>query len=99
MTITSIKGAFNGIINGRNSCRSLVKSIRDGTILKIPKIAVVGMDLGYYTADTSLFQTQNYYCLLEEGIDEQDLHEYFPEFIYPDILPELILKRKCRIRR
>ncbi|MDB4037912.1 DUF115 domain-containing protein [Candidatus Thioglobus sp.] len=53
------------------------------TQLKIPKIAVVGMDLGYYSADTSLLQTQTYECLVEE-VDEQDMHEYFPEFVYPE---------------
>ena len=53
------------------------------TQLKISKIAVVGMDLGYYAADTTLFQTQNYDTLIEAGVDEEDLHEYFPEFIFP----------------
>lgn len=52
------------------------------TVLKIPRIAVVGMDLGYYKADTSYFQTQTYYSL-KEKVGEGSIHEYFPEFVYP----------------
>lgn len=52
------------------------------TVLKIPRIAVVGMDLGYYKADTSYLQTQTYYCLKDQ-VGEENLHEYFPEFSYP----------------
>lgn len=53
------------------------------TVLKIPKIAVVGMDLGYYKADTSHLQTQTYYSL-KEHVGEENIHEYFPEFTYPE---------------
>lgn len=52
------------------------------TALKIPKIAVVGMDLGYYKADTSYLQTQTYYSL-KDRVGEENIHEYFPEFTYP----------------
>lgn len=50
--------------------------------LKISKIAVVGMDLGYYLDNTSYFQTQTYDCLIEE-VGEENIDDYFPEFIYP----------------
>lgn len=50
--------------------------------LKIPQIAVVGMDLGYYKSDTSYFQTQTYYSL-RDRVGEENIHEYFPEFTYP----------------
>ena len=52
------------------------------TVLKIPKIAVVGMDLGYYKADTTHFQTQTYYSL-KKRVGEENIHEYFPEFTFP----------------
>lgn len=52
------------------------------TVLKIPRIAVVGMDLGYYKADTSYLQTQTYYSL-KDRVGEEQIHEYFPEFTYP----------------
>lgn len=52
------------------------------TALKIPKIAVVGMDLGYYKTDTTHFQTQTYHSL-KEHVGEENIHEYFPEFTYP----------------
>jgi hypothetical protein len=52
------------------------------TVLKIPRIAVVGMDLGYYKADTSYLQTQTYYSLKDQ-VGEENIHEYFPEFVYP----------------
>lgn len=52
------------------------------TVLKIPRIAVVGMDLGYYKVDTSHSQTQTYYSL-KERVGEENIHEYFPEFTYP----------------
>ena len=48
----------------------------------IPNIAVVGMDLGYYRADTSLFQTQTYHTLLER-VGSEEIGQYFPEFKYP----------------
>ena len=50
--------------------------------LKIPKIAVVGMDLGYYKADTSYQLTQTYHTL-KALVGEEDFAEYFPEFTYP----------------
>jgi hypothetical protein len=50
--------------------------------LKLPKIAVVGMDLGYYKIDTARMQTQTYYSL-RERVGEENIHEYFPEFTYP----------------
>ena len=52
------------------------------TTLKVPKIAVVGMDLGYYFADTSHLQTQSYY-ILKNLVGEKNMHEYYPEFVYP----------------
>lgn len=52
------------------------------TILKIPKIAVVGMDLGYYQSDTSYELTQTYHSL-KEKVGEKDFKDYFPEFSYP----------------
>ena len=52
------------------------------TALRIPKIAVVGMDLGYYKVDTTYFQTQTYHRL-KEMVGEEGIHEYFPEFVYP----------------
>ena len=50
--------------------------------LKISNIAVVGMDLGYYSDDTSYFQTQTYECLIDE-VGEENIEDYFPEFTYP----------------
>lgn len=52
------------------------------TVLKIPRIAVVGMDLGYYQADTPYQLTQTY-GPLRDKVGEQNLKEYFPEFTYP----------------
>lgn len=52
------------------------------TVLKIPRIAVVGMDLGYYKADTTHLQTQTYYSL-RDRVGEDDIKDYFPEFTYP----------------
>ena len=51
-------------------------------VLKVPKIAVVGMDLGYYKEDTSFFQTQTYYSL-KDLVGDENIDEYFPEFTYP----------------
>lgn len=53
------------------------------TALKIPKIAVVGMDLGYYKADTSYQLTQTY-APLRDKVGEDNLKDFFPEFTYPD---------------
>jgi len=52
------------------------------TVLKIPKIAVVGMDLGYYADDTSYLQTQCYNSLVRE-VGEDNVYDYYPEFVYP----------------
>lgn len=52
------------------------------SVLRIPKVAVVGMDLGYYKADTSYFQTQTYYRIAEQ-VGEAALEDFFPEFTYP----------------
>lgn len=52
------------------------------TVLKIPRIAVVGMDLGYYKADTSYQQTQTYYSL-KDRVGEDKIQGYFPEFTFP----------------
>lgn len=51
-------------------------------VLKIPRVAVVGMDLGYYKADTGYELTQTYYSLLDT-VGADHIHEYFPEFRYP----------------
>lgn len=52
------------------------------TVLKIPRIAVVGMDLGYYKADTSYQLTQTY-TPLRDKVGEEHLNDFFPEFKYP----------------
>lgn len=52
------------------------------SVLNIPRIAVVGMDLGYYKSDTSYFQTQTYHSL-KERVGQENLEDYFPEFVYP----------------
>jgi len=52
------------------------------TVLKIPRVAVVGMDLGYYKADTGYKLTQTYFSLLKQ-VGEEHIEEYFPEFSYP----------------
>jgi hypothetical protein len=52
------------------------------TVLKIPRIAVVGMDLGYYQADTPYQLTQTY-GPLRDKVGEENLKDYFPEFTYP----------------
>ena len=51
------------------------------TALKIPKIAVVGMDLGYYRS-TDFELTQTYHSL-KEKVGESGFEDYFPEFTYP----------------
>lgn len=53
------------------------------TVLKIPRIAVVGMDLGYYKADTGYQLTQTY-GPLKDKVGEENLKDVFPEFSYPD---------------
>jgi hypothetical protein len=52
------------------------------TILRIPSIALLGMDFGYY-ADLPYQRTQKYYELLERLGTDQGLEEYFPEFVFP----------------
>ncbi|MGZ5049762.1 MAG: 6-hydroxymethylpterin diphosphokinase MptE-like protein [Methylobacter sp.] len=52
------------------------------TVLKIPRIAVVGMDLGYYKADTGYELTQTYGPLRDQ-VGEDKLQDVFPEFRYP----------------
>lgn len=52
------------------------------TVLKIPRIAVVGMDLGYYKADTSYAQTQTFYSIRDQ-VGAGALEDFFPEFTYP----------------
>jgi hypothetical protein len=52
------------------------------TVLRIPRVAVVGMDLGYYKADTTYFQTQTYHTL-KDRVGEDNIQDFFPEFTYP----------------
>ena len=52
------------------------------TVLRIPRIAVVGMDLGYYQSDTSYELTQTYHSLREK-VGGEGFKDYFPEFSYP----------------
>lgn len=51
-------------------------------VLKIPRVAVVGMDLGYCKADTPYELTQTYYSL-RDTVGADHIHEYFPEYTYP----------------
>ncbi len=51
------------------------------TVLRIPRIAVVGMDLGYY-GSTAYELTQTYHSL-KEKVGDSDFKDYFPEFSYP----------------
>ncbi len=51
-------------------------------VLKLPRIALIGMDYGYYY-DTPLSQTQTYYeFLLEAGSDEK-IKDYFITYQFP----------------
>jgi hypothetical protein len=50
--------------------------------LKIPEVALVGVDLGYY-ADTPPAKTQTYYELLEHAKTPEDLERYFCQFVFP----------------
>ena len=54
------------------------------TILGIENIAVVGMDLGYYS-NTPYSQTQTYYELQEyvKSNKNQNMKDLFPNFVYP----------------
>lgn len=52
------------------------------TVLKIPAIAVVGMDLGYYRSDTPHEKTQTYHSL-KDVVGAENLTDYFVDFSYP----------------
>jgi hypothetical protein len=52
------------------------------TRLGIPRIAVVGMDLGYYKSDTPYQLTQTYHSL-KDVVGEENFGDFFPEFKYP----------------
>ena len=52
------------------------------TRLKIPRLAVVGMDLGYYH-DTPMDQTQTYYELVDRHGSIEGVDQYFVEFTFP----------------
>lgn len=52
------------------------------TRLGIQRIAVVGMDLGYYKSDTPYQLTQTYHSL-KDTVGEQNFTDFFPEFSYP----------------
>jgi len=52
------------------------------SILTIPKIAVLGMDFGYY-ADTPFKKTQTYYELVKHIGQEEDVQECFMEMEFP----------------
>ena len=51
-------------------------------ILKLPLIAMTGVDLGYYR-DTPLQQTQGYYELLDRIGPQEDIEKYFVESVFP----------------
>jgi hypothetical protein len=51
-------------------------------ILKIPKIAITGMDLGYHS-DTPIEMTQTYYELQEFVTNRDELEQLFPKFTFP----------------
>ena len=51
-------------------------------ILKIPKIAITGMDLGYHR-DTPIEMTQTYYELQEFVSNRAELEQLFPTFDFP----------------
>ena len=52
------------------------------TVLKIPNVALLGMDFGYY-ADLPYDKTQKYYELIEHLGSANELDKYFPRFKYP----------------
>lgn len=52
------------------------------SILKIPQIAVVGMDFGYYS-DTPKDKTQTYYELIEHLGDPKAVEECFVDYTFP----------------
>lgn len=51
-------------------------------VLKIPMIALAGMDFGYYN-DTPLNQTQYYYELIDRLGTNKDIEKYFRKMTYP----------------
>lgn len=51
-------------------------------ILKIPEIAITGMDLGYHQ-ETPLEMTQTYYELHEFVTNREELEALFPQFTFP----------------
>jgi len=52
------------------------------SILNIPEIAVVGMDLGYHS-DLPIEMTQTYYELQQHVDSADQISDLFPEFTYP----------------
>ena len=52
------------------------------SILKLPIIALVGMDFGYYS-ETSFTKTQTYYELITHVGTEEGIEKYFTEFTFP----------------
>lgn len=51
-------------------------------ILRIPQLAVIGMDLGY-PGDTPLNMTQTYYELQAHAESPEELEKLFPRFTFP----------------
>ena len=51
-------------------------------ILKIPEIAITGMDLGYHS-ETAIEMTQTYYELQEFVTNREELEQLFPKFNFP----------------
>lgn len=52
------------------------------TVLKIPEIALLGMDFGYY-ADLPYSKTQKYYELINHLGTTEGLEAHFPTYTYP----------------
>lgn len=52
------------------------------SVLKIPAIGIVGMDLGYYK-DTPYEMTQTYYELIKHRGSKENMENCFTEFIFP----------------
>lgn len=51
-------------------------------ILKLPQIALVGMDYSYYD-DTPIEETQTYYELINDVESEEGVDDFFVEFTFP----------------
>lgn len=51
-------------------------------ILRIPRVALTGMDFGYYS-DTPFNETQTYYELLSHLGTDANLEPYFPSYQFP----------------